>query len=308
MRYLVTGCAGFIGSRVCEMLLDAGHTVVGIDDLSGACGSQRLDRIHGPGFAWHEFDVRTWGFLIGDTRPDAVIHLAAMAGVRASVEAPGECLRNNVDGTLSVLEMCRQYSIQKLVLASTSSVYGNTNGPTAETADTTRPLSPYAASKVAAEAIAYSYHHLHGLDVSVVRPFTVYGPDGRPDMSVDRFIRAIDAGELITVYGDGTQTRDYTYVDDVARGIVAALRPVGFEAINLGAGAPVAVKDVVRMLAAILEKNPEWVSEPAHSADVPDTWADISKAMRLLDWSPEVGIREGLERAVERYRSNRQQP
>ena len=193
------------------------------------------------------------------------------------------------------------------MLASTSSLYGAHNSvPFSEDADTNRPLSPYAASKKGAEALAYVYHHLHGIDVSVLRYFTVYGPAGRPDMSIFRFVREIASGRPITVYGDGGQQRDFTYVDDIARGTVAALAPLGYEVINLGGDRSVALNRVIDEISGLVGRAPAIEHRPLHPADVPATWADVRKAARLLDWRPQVSLEEGLSRSVDWYRANRE--
>jgi nucleoside-diphosphate-sugar epimerase len=203
--------------------------------------------------------------------------------------------------------MCREHSVGKFVLASTSSLYGALNElPFREDADTSRPLSPYAASKKAAETLAYTYHHLHGLDVSVLRYFTVYGPAGRPDMSVFRFIRQIAEGAPITLYGDGKQSRDFTYVEDVARGTVAAIQPLGFEVINLGCDRPVELNEVIGKISELVGRPPKIISKERHAADVPATWASIERAKRLLDWSPQVSLEEGLTSSVQWYQTNRE--
>lgn len=192
------------------------------------------------------------------------------------------------------------------MLASSSSAYGGGNlVPFREDADTSRPLSPYAASKKAAETLAYTYYHLHGLDISIPRFFTVYGPAGRPDMSVFKFIKRIDAEMPIVVYGDGKQERDFTYVDDIARGVIAALRPLGYEIINLGSGRPVPLCDLIHQIGELLGKPVRIDYRPAHPADVRATWADVGKAKRLLDWSPEVSFPEGLRRTVDWHVENR---
>lgn len=323
-RYLVTGCAGFIGANVCQRLLEEGHRVVGVDNLNDAYDPRlkewRLGQLQQhPQFSFQRLDIGDLAALEAlfladqraeepvDERPySAVLNLAARAGVRASVENPWVYLQTNCDGTLNLLELCRRFGVPKFVLASTSSLYGAHNPvPYGEDADTSRPLSPYAASKKAAEALCYTYHHLHGLDVTVFRYFTVYGPAGRPDMSVFRFVRRIAEGEPIIVFGDGMQERDFTYVDDIARGTVAGLRPLGYEVINLGSDRPVRLATVIDGIGGLTDQKPQIEYRPAHPADVPATWADISKARRLLDWSPEVPIEEGLRRAVDWYRENR---
>ena len=230
----------------------------------------------------------------------AVVNLAALAGVRRSVEGPRAYYEVNVLGTLNLLELCREFGIGRFILASTSSVYGaEIDGPVSEDADSSRPLSPYAASKKAAETLLHSYHHLHGTDAVALRYFTVYGPAGRPDMSVFRFIRAIAEGDPITVYGDGTQQRDFTYVDDIARGTMAALGVTGFETINLGFGSPVVLNDVIRLIEGEIGKEANIKHEERHAADPLVTWANIGRAREVLGWTPTVGIEEGISRTVE---------
>lgn len=319
-KYLLTGCAGFIASRVAEMLLDAGHTVVGVDNLNDAYDPRlkrwRLDRLcaRAERFRFHLLEITDSDALerlfaaesSAGASLGAVINLAARAGVRPSVENPWIYYETNVVGTLNLLEMCRRWGVKKFVLASTSSLYGACNPvPYREDADTNRPLSPYAASKKAAEALAYTYHHLYGLDVSIPRYFTVYGPAGRPDMSVFRFVRRIAEGEPIVVFGDGSQQRDFTYVDDIARGTIAALRPLGYEVINLGGDRPVRLLEVIEQISRLVGRSARIEYRPAHPADVPATWADIAQARHLLSWSPEVPIEEGLRRSVDWYHENR---
>ena len=230
MKYLVTGCAGFIGWRVTEFLLAAGHTVVGIDNINTSYDTRvkqwRLEQLEGtPNFHFHRSDICDRESLrtIFNTSYEAVINLAARAGVRHSVEDPWVYQDTNVTGTLNLLDLCREFEVKKFVLASTSSLYGDNNPlPFSEEANTEGPLSPYAASKKGAEAICHSYHHLHGIDVTIFRFFTVYGPAGRPDMSAFRFVHWISEGKPVTVYGDGKESsRDYTYLDDIARGVIA---------------------------------------------------------------------------------------
>ncbi len=318
-HYLLTGCAGFIASKVAELLLQAGHTVEGVDNLNDAYDPRlkqwRLARLQGcENFTFHHLDIADRAaveplFASGGSQPPfaAVINLAARAGVRPSVANPWVYLQANCEGTLNLLDFCRQSGVRKFLLASTSSLYGKDNPvPYREDADTNRPLSPYAASKKAAEAFAFTYHHLHGIDISIPRYFTVYGPAGRPDMSVFRFIRQIAEGEPITVFGDGTQSRDFTFVDDIAAGTIAALKPLGFEAINLGGDRVTALNTVIEQIAELTGKKPQIEYRPAHPADVPTTWADVSKAARLLDWKPQIRIEEGIRRSVEWYYDNRE--
>ncbi len=318
-RYLVTGCAGFIASKVVDLLLEAGHTVVGLDNLNDAYDPRlkqwRLKQLlQRKDFTFHQTDISDLAALAplfkvaGDEPPyAAVVNLAARAGVRPSVANPWVYYEANCTGTLNLLEMCRRSNVKKFLLASTSSLYGNHNQiPYREDADTNRPLSPYAASKKAAEALAFSYHHLHGIDVSIPRYFTVYGPAGRPDMCVFRFVRRITEDESIVVFGDGSQSRDFTYIDDIARGTVAALRPLGYEVINLGGDRPVLLSAIIDQIAELTGNRPRIEYRPIHPADVPTTWADVSKAAALLDWRPEISIEEGLRRSVQWYMENRE--
>lgn len=314
MRYLVTGAAGFIGAKVSQFLLEAGHQVVGVDNLNEAYDPRLkswrlqflLDRAE---FTFHELDILNFDSLEqmwADQRFDAVINLAARAGVRPSVLDPWIYEQTNVKGALNLLELARRNQVPKFLLASTSSLYGlNNQRPFAETANTSRPLSPYAASKGAAEMLAHSYHHLHGLDVSVLRYFTVYGPAGRPDMSVFRFIQWIAEGRPLRLYGDGSQERDYTFVDDIARGTITALRSTGFEIFNLGGNQPVSILDIIHQLEAILGKQAMVEQSGPAPGDVPATWADISKARQQLGWQPQVPLAEGLPRTVAWYLEER---
>ncbi|HEY4760366.1 MAG TPA: GDP-mannose 4,6-dehydratase, partial [Thermoguttaceae bacterium] len=237
----------------------------------------------------------------------AIVNLAARAGVRQSLENPWVYYQTNCTGTLNLLEMCRIFGVKKFLLASTSSLYGGHNRiPFQEEDDTNRPLSPYAASKKAAETLAYTYHYLYGLDISIPRYFTVYGPAGRPDMSIFRFIRRIAEGEPIVVFGDGSQSRDFTFVDDIAQGTIAALRPLGYEIINLGGDRPMVLSSIIEQISQLVGRRPIIDHQPLHRADVPATWADISKARRLLGWQPKVSIEEGLRLSVHWYRENRE--
>jgi nucleoside-diphosphate-sugar epimerase len=306
-RYLVAGCAGFIGARVSELLLDAGHEVLGIDNLNDAYDPRlkewRLARLTArPGFVWRRVDIaqRDQVDALAEFTPLAgVINLAARAGVRASLANPWIYIDANVTGTLNLLEVCRRHGVKKFVLASSSSLYGVHNSiPYREDADVSRPPSPYAASKLAAEGLAHAYHHVHGLDVSVLRFFTVYGPAGRPDMGMFRFIHWVDTGQPVRVLGDGSQRRDFTYIDDIADGVVRALRPLGYAVLNLGGDHPVTVLELIEQIAAQLGRPARIDFGPAHPADVPATWADITRAGELLGWRPQVALAEGLRRTI----------
>jgi nucleoside-diphosphate-sugar epimerase len=315
-RYLVTGTAGFIGWKVAEQLLDRGDTVVGVDNLNDAYDVRlkewRLRTLLGrEGFTFERADIVDRAALDAvfgrSTMPfDAVINLAARAGVRQSVENPWVYMETNSTGTLNLLDCCVRHSVGKFVLASTSSLYGTTNPrPYTETSNTDRPLSPYAASKKAAESIAYTYHYLEHVDVTVLRYFTVYGPAGRPDMSLFRFVQWISEGRPVTLFGDGRQERDFTYVDDVARGTIAAIRPLGYEIINLGSDQPVVLLDAVRSVEQCTGCQAKVTHRPRHPADVDATWANIGKAAELLEWKPRTMFAEGTARLVDWYNANR---
>ncbi|NPA15640.1 MAG: NAD-dependent epimerase/dehydratase family protein, partial [Deferribacteres bacterium] len=236
----------------------------------------------------------------------AVVNLAARAGVRYSMENPFVYMRTNAYGTLNLLDAAKSHGVKKFVLASTSSLYAGCEMPFKEELPTNTPISPYAASKKAAEAIAYTYHYLYGIDVAVLRYFTVYGPCGRPDMSYFRFIRNIMAEEPIEIYGDGTQSRDFTYIDDIAKGTVKALdAEVGYEIINLGGNKPYELLYMVRMIEELLGKRARMKFLPFHKTDLKATWAEIDKAKRMLNWEPEVSLEEGLERTVRWFSDNK---
>ena len=312
--YLVTGAAGFIGSKVAELLLADGHTVVGIDNLNDyydvRLKEYRLDALRNrPGFTFHLLDIEDLAALdrlFAENPFAAVLNLAARAGVRYSMENPHVYVSTNTVGTLNLLECMRRYGVKKQVLASTSSLYAGQPMPFTEDLPVNTPLSPYAASKKAAELMSYSYHKLYGLDTTVVRYFTVFGPAGRPDMSIFRFIKWIDEGKPLELFGDGTQSRDFTYVDDIARGTIAASKPLGYEIINLGGGrSPITLNDVIAFIETALGKKANIVHKPFHVADIQDTSADISKAKRLLGWEPQTSPEEGFRRSVEWYLANK---
>jgi nucleoside-diphosphate-sugar epimerase len=244
--------------------------------------------------------------LFSEFKFDAVINLAARAGVRYSMQNPYVYLSTNTLGTLNLLECQRRQGVKKLVLASTSSLYAGCPMPFTEDLPVNTPLSPYAAAKKGAELMAHSYHKLYGLDVTVVRYFTVFGPAGRPDMSLFRFTKWIDEGKPLELLGDGTQSRDFTYVDDIARGTILALKPLGYEIINLGGGNnPISLKTVIAFIEKSLGKK-ALIDERAFApADIKETWADISKAKRLLGWAPQVSTEEGFRRAIDWHVANR---
>lgn len=311
---LLTGVAGFIGWKIAELLLSQGHNVVGFDSLNNYYDCRlkkyRLKLLEGrEGFSFCRGNIehrKSLEPLFAENQFDAVLNLAARAGVRYSMENPFVYLSTNAHGTLNLLELMRQYKVRKMVLASTSSLYAGHPLPFQEDQPVNHPISPYAASKKAAEVMAYSYHHLHRLDISVVRYFTVYGPAGRPDMSIFRFIKWIDEGHAIEVFGDGSQSRDFTYVDDIARGTILAARKTGYEIINLGGGQqPVSISEIITRLQELLGKKARVQHRPFHAADVAETRANIAKADKLLHWRPCIDVAEGLRRTVEWYLANR---
>lgn len=318
-KYLVTGAAGFIAFQVSKQLLDQGNYVVGVDNLNDyydvRLKNWRLEQLkahpHAKNFTFSDLDIEKYANLDDLFRAqgpfNAVLNLAARAGVRYSMENPHVYLSTNAEGTLNLLECMRALGHKKLVLASTSSLYAGQKMPFTEDLAVNEPLSPYAASKKAGELMAYSYHKLYQLDVSVVRYFTVFGPAGRPDMSIFRFIKWIDEGLPIEMFGDGLQSRDFTYVDDIARGTIAAIQDVGYEIINLGGGRnPVSLNTIISRLEELLGTKAMIDHKPFHVADLMETWADISKAKNLLGWEPEVSLEEGLKKSVQWYMDNRQ--
>ena len=317
-KYLVTGAAGFIASQVSKQLLDQGDRVVGVDNLNDYYDVRlkewRLDQLkaypNAENFLFAGLDIEDQtklGDLFQAEGPfDAVLNLAARAGVRYSMENPHVYLSTNAEGTLNLLECMRAQGCKKLVLASTSSLYAGQKMPFTEDLAVNEPLSPYAASKKASELMAYSYHKLYQMDVSVVRYFTVFGPAGRPDMSPYRFIKWIAEEETIQMFGDGSQSRDFTYVDDIARGTIAAIQDVGYEIINLGGGRnPVSLNTIIFKLEKLIGRKTKIDRKPFHVADLMETWADISKAKNLLGWEPQVSLEEGLEKSVQWYMDNR---
>lgn len=375
MNYLVTGAAGFIAARVCEMLLAEGHTVVGVDNLndyydvrlkdyrlscllgakSKELGADPKKSVYADGvnplisgnFEFRLLDIENLAALdalFAAHKFDAVFNLAARAGVRYSMENPHVYLSTNTLGTLNILECQRKYGVKKQVLASTSSLYAGCPMPFTEDQPVNTPLSPYAATKKAAEMLAYTYHKLYGLDITVVRYFTVFGPAGRPDMAPYRFIHWVATGQPIKLFGDGTQSRDFTYVDDIARGTILAGRFVGgqmiddggqtvasgqtadsaqttgekrppstgdrspstgYEVINLGGGnRPITINVMIELIENYLGKKAVIDHLPANPVDMTDTQADITKAGHFLDWSPQVSPEEGFRKTVEWYLEN----
>ncbi len=312
MKILVTGAAGFIGWKVCERLLKDGHEVVGIDNLNDYYDPRvklwRLERLKGrEGFTFRKIDIEDLNALedlFSEHSFEAVINEAARAGVRYSIENPHIYVSTNVMGTLNLLEMMRKYGVKKLVQASTSSLYAGQPMPFKEDLPVNTPISPYAASKKGAEALCYTYHYLYGMDVAILRYFTVYGPAGRPDMSPFRFTYWIMKGEPIQLYGDGSQKRDFTYVDDIAEGTVKALNVEGYEIINLGNNRPHKLSYMIELIERFTGRKAKIDFKEFHKADMRETWADITKAKGLLGWSPKTSLEEGIEKTVKWFKEN----
>jgi UDP-glucuronate 4-epimerase len=316
-RILLTGGAGFIGSHVAEALLRRGATLSIVDNLDNFYSPSRkrlnLKEIGNAGtYEFFEADVRDMDALrkIAErVQPEIVIHLAARAGVRPSIEQPALYESVNVAGTLNLLEMARAFKVERFVFGSSSSVYGIANTvPFCEDDLNTRPISPYAATKLAGELMCYTYAHLYGLTTLCLRFFTVYGPRQRPDLAIHKFTALIESGKPIPVYGDGSMGRDYTYVDDIVAGVVASLEYVPqsklpFEVFNLGNSHPVRLAELITHLEAATGKEARQERLPDQPGDVPITWANIDKAKRLLGYAPKTSMERGLRNFVAWYRA-----
>lgn len=307
MKVLLTGCAGFIGAKVAEMLLQDNISVVGIDNLNDYYDPKlkefRLQNLFGfsDTFTFYKEDVENRKFLddlFAKNSFDAVYNLAARAGVRASMDIPEVYLTTNALGTLNLLECMRKYGVKKFILTSTSSLYAGQKMPFVETLPVNEPISPYAATKKAAEMLCYTYYHLYGIDVSILRCFTVYGPNGRPDMSPDKFMKCIATGKPLPLNGGGSQSRDFTYVDDIARGIIAAQKPLGYEVINLGNEHPYTINEMISILEDLLGKKAIIENHPFNASDMMHTFANTEKAKNLLNWYPTIHLDEGLKLMV----------
>ena len=310
MNFLVTGGAGFIGSHVCERLLGKGHAVWGLDDLNPfyelELKQQNLREIVSLGgpFAFVRGDLLDRACLddlLGRVKFDQIIHLAARAGVRPSLAEPALCQRVNVEGTVNLLEAARLRGLTKITIASSSSVYGvNEKVPFSESDPIFAPISPYAASKLACEALGHVYHHVYGMDVAMLRFFTVYGPRQRPDLAIHKFARLISKGKPIPVFGDGSTARDYTYVTDTVDGVLACTERIfGYEIFNLGESQTVKLNYLIQLLEESLGKKAIIDHRPPEAGDVPITFADISKAQKALGYNPRVKIQEGIPRFIE---------
>lgn len=308
MKVIITGTAGFIGWRTAELLLQNGYTVVGIDNLNNyydvKLKEYRLSKlIPHKRFTFIKGDIEDLDLLkeiFERFKPRVVINLAARAGVRASIQNPFVYYTTNVMGNLNLLELSVKFNVNKFILASTSSLYAGQKMPFKENLPVNEPISPYAASKKSAEVTSYTYHYLYGLKVNILRFFTVYGPLGRPDMAPLRFLFWIYNEEPVIVFGSGKESRDFTYIDDIARGIVRTIEiPNEFEIINLGTGSnPVSIIEVINIYEKLLHKKARIVFKEKNKADMESTWADITKAQNILHWTPQVDIEQGLEKTV----------
>jgi len=310
-RYLVTGAAGFIASVVSQKLLDSGAEVVGIDNMNHAYDVRmkeyRLGKLkENPGFSCLQLDVSDRSIMDNDQLKgqdySAVINLAARAGVRDSLKDPWVYLETNATGTLNLLEICKREGIKKFLLASTAGLYGEEAlRPTPETEGTDHPLQVYAASKKAAESLAHAYHYLFDIDVTIMRYFNVYGPAGRPDSVMFRFVKWIQEDMTVQLNGDGSQSRGFTNVEDIARGTIAALKPLGFEIINLGGHELMTINSLIDTLEEIIGKKADIVQNPRHPADILTSQADVSKAKQVLGWEPQVSLEDGIQGVVDWY-------
>jgi len=314
-RILLTGAAGFIGSHLAERLLARGDTVVGIDNFDpyyDPALKQRnlLSARTQPGFSFRQVDIcqeRAVRELMRDVRPEIVVHLAAKAGVRPSIENPSAYINVNISGTQNILNACKELPPQNLVMASSSSVYsGCKNPPFSEELAADRPLSPYAATKRANELMAHTFSHLYGLNISMLRFFTVYGPRQRPDMAIHKFAKLIDAGRPVPMFGVGDTVRDYTFVEDIIDGVVRVVdRPFRYEIFNLGAGRMTDLRTLIKTLASSLGKMAVIDEQPLQPGDALETQADVSKAHRMLGYEPKFTVETGIPRFVEWFRQNK---
>ena len=313
MKLLITGCAGFIGSKVTELILKRGDSVIGIDNLNDyydpGLKKFRLRQLESlqRNFNFFKGDIEDKNFLTDVFNQfcfDAVYNIAARAGVRASLDSPEIYLNTNALGTLNLLECMKAKGIKKFILTSTSSLYAGQPMPFLEDLPVNEPISPYAASKKSAEMLCYTYHHLYKIDVSILRCFTVYGPYGRPDMSPDKFMKCIANGVALPLNGDGTQSRDFTFVDDIAKGIILAQKNVGYEVINLGNEHPHTINEMISLLENLLGKKANIKNYPFNASDMMHTFANTNKAKKLLNWYPEISLEDGLSKMVGAFKKN----
>ncbi|MBN2052256.1 GDP-mannose 4,6-dehydratase [Candidatus Woesearchaeota archaeon] len=314
MKILVTGCAGFIGSHVIEALIARGDSIVGVDELNDyydvRIKKKNLDVLkNNKNFAFYKEDIRNLKGLkkiFEKEKPEKVVHLAARAGVRPSIEQPLLYEEVNVKGTLHLLELAKEHKVKNFVFASSSSVYGNQKKiPFSETDDVNNPISPYAATKKAGELLCHAYHHLYNMKITCLRFFTVYGPRGRPDMAPYKFTKAIMNSQPIQKFGDGKTKRDYTYIADIVKGVIAAVdAELGYEIINLGNNKPVELNKFIEVIEKVTGKKAIIEQKPMQAGDVDITYANIRKAQKLLGYKPETSIEEGMQKFVEWFSKN----
>jgi len=307
MKALVTGAAGFIGSHLCERLLAQGWAVLGVDNFDDFYDQQIKRRnisacLKNKNFQLIEADIRDSATMDKTVGSDVeiIVHLAARAGVRPSIEQPVLYADVNVNGTTVLLEAAKKHNVIKFIFGSSSSVYGNNEKvPFSEGDSVDFPISPYAATKKAGELICYTYHHLYGIHITCLRFFTVYGPRQRPDLAIHKFAKLIEQGKSIPVYGDGTMMRDFTYIDDIINGTVAAMeRCSGFNIYNLGESRPVSVNDLIDEIEKAIGKKAVKEYSPRQPGDVERTYADVTKAIADLGYNPSTSIQTGLEKFV----------
>lgn len=310
LKFLITGGAGFIGSHIVDELLFLGEEIIVIDNFN-TYYDPKIKWVNisnaqkNPDFKLFEGDIldkKLLDEIFSSFNIDILIHLAAQAGVRGSIKNPELYTEVNVMGTLNLLEMCKKYKIKKMIFGSSSSIYGNTPVPFNENNIVDKPISPYAATKKAAELLCYTYHHLYKVPIICLRFFTVYGPRQRPEMAIYKFTKLINNNEPLPIYGDGNSSRDYTYITDILDGIKSAIKKdLDFEIINLGSSDPIKLIDLVNLIQQKMGKKANLMFLPPQSGDVERTYADISKAERLLGYSPKVDIKDGIEKFVNWY-------
>jgi nucleoside-diphosphate-sugar epimerase len=310
-KILLTGCCGFIGSKVTENLLQKGYQVLGLDEMNSSYDVRlkeyRLQQLEGKkNFEFLKVDISEpkTSDIVKSFSPATIVNLAARAGVRASMRDPFVYFKSNTIGTLNLLQAAKNYGVKKFILSSTSSVYAGEEMPFSEDLPVNRPISPYAASKKSAEATCYTYHYLYDINITILRFFTVYGPAGRPDMSIFKFIKQIDEGKEIIVFGDGTQSRNFTYIDDIADGTVRALKLNGFNTVNLGGDKTNTLNELISLIEHYLNKKACISHKKFEKTDIYATKADIGKAKQLLNWEPQTSLEEGVKKTIKWYKEN----
>ena len=316
MNILVTGAAGFIGSNLCEKLINDGHFVVGVDNFDNfyPINFKKLnvsELLYNEKFKFYESDIRckeALGEIFTSHDIQVVVHLAAKAGVRPSIESIAEYYDVNLNGTVNLLECMRNFHVKKMLFASSSSIYGNNpKVPFSEYDRVDHPISPYAASKKSGELLCHVYYHLYNFDITCLRFFTVYGPRQRPDLAIHKFTNLIEQGKAIPFYGDGSTSRDYTYIDDIVEGIKCALKRLdGFNIYNLGESKVITLKYLIEVIEQSLRKKAILNRLPLQDGDVTRTFADISKARSELGYDPKYNFENGIRKFIEWYKSNKE--